>query len=160
MSKQHYLASTYTAQTSVGFLIKRSQTLISEVVEPVLKAHGFTMIQYQILVWLRDGIVSNPRDICAQLRHDSGALTRVIDQMAERDFLRRARRDRDRRKIELDITSAGLTKVESLIPLVVDKLNLALKEFSIAEVQEFMRLLLKLNSTMQSLLELKAASEA
>jgi DNA-binding MarR family transcriptional regulator len=159
MSTQHYLASTYRAQASVGYLIKQSHTLISEVVEPVLEAHGFTMIQYQTLAWLRDGIVSNPCDIRAQLRHDSGALTRVIDQLAARGYLRRARRDPDRRKIELDLTSAGLSKVESLIPLVVDKLNLALKDFSSAEVQEFMQLLLKLNATMQSLLEPNAAVE-
>jgi DNA-binding MarR family transcriptional regulator len=118
------------------------------------------MLQYQILAWLRDEIVSNPRDICARFRHNSGALTRVIDQLAERGFLMRARRDRDRRKIELEITSNGLSKINNLIPLVVDKLNLALKDFSAAEAQELMRLLLKFNASMQSALEPKAKADA
>jgi DNA-binding MarR family transcriptional regulator len=160
MSKQHYKASTYKAQTSVGYLIKRAQSLMWDVMEPVLEARGFTFIQYQILARLRDGIAVNPKDLCAQFRHNSGALTRVIDQLAERGFLVRARRDRDRRKVELELTPAGREVVERLIPLVVEKLNLALADFSSAEVQELIRLLLKLNDTLLSTVEPAASVEA
>jgi DNA-binding MarR family transcriptional regulator len=153
MSKQHYKVSTYKAQSSVGYLLKRASALIVDVMEPVFEAQGFTFVQYQILAWLRDGIAVNPKDICAQFRHNSGALTRVIDQLAERGLLERARRDRDRRKVELELTPAGRAVVETLIPLVVEKLNYALADFSSAEVQEFKRLLLKLNVTLQSAVE-------
>jgi len=153
MSKQHYKVSTYKAQSSVGYLLKRASALIVDVMEPVFEAQGFTFVQYQILAWLRDGIAVNPKDICAQFRHNSGALTRVIDQLAERGLLERARRDRDRRKVELELTPAGRAVVETLIPLVVEKLNDALADFSSAEVQEFKRLLLKLNVTLQSAVE-------
>src|SRR3984957_12565972 len=147
MSKQqHYPVSTYRAQSSVGYLTKRTHSLILDIMEPLLEERGFSFIQYVILSWLRDGIAVNPRDICAQYRHDSGALTRVIDQLAERGLLERVRRDRDRRKVELQLTPAGRTAIESLVPLVVEKLNLALGEFTEAEVQEFLRLLIKLNS--------------
>ena len=153
MSKQHYKVSTYKAQSSVGYLLKRASALIVDVMEPVFEAQGFTFVQYQILAWLRDGIAVNPKDIWAQFRHNSGALTRVIDQLAERGLLERARRDRDRRKVELELTPAGRAVVETLIPLVVEKLNDALADFSSAEVQEFKRLLLKLNVTLQSAVE-------
>jgi DNA-binding MarR family transcriptional regulator len=153
MSKQHYKVSTYKAQSSVGYLLKRASALIVDVMEPVFETQGFTFVQYQILAWLRDGIAVNPKDICAQFRHNSGALTRVIDQLAERGLLERARRDRDRRKVELELTPAGRAVVETLIPLVVEKLNDALADFSSAEVQEFKRLLLKLNVTLQSAVE-------
>jgi DNA-binding MarR family transcriptional regulator len=92
----------------------------------------------------------NPKDICLQFRHDSGALTRVIDQLAERGLLERVRRDRDRRKVELQLTPAGRETIEGLIPLAVEKLNLALAEFSTAEVHELRRLLVKLNTRLQS----------
>jgi DNA-binding MarR family transcriptional regulator len=153
MSKQHYQFSTYKAQSSVGYLIKRAHSLMLDVLEPMLEERGFTFIQYVILSWLRDGIAVNPKDICFQFRHDSGALTRVIDQLAERGLLERMRRDRDRRKVELQLTPAGLKTVEGLIPLVIEKLNLALADFSSAEVQEFLRLLIKLNTTLQSAVE-------
>jgi DNA-binding MarR family transcriptional regulator len=158
MSKQHYQVSTYRAQSSIGYLMKRAHSLMLDVMEPLVEEHGFTFIQWVILSWLRDGIAVNPKDICIQYRHNSGALTRVIDQLAERGLLERIRRDRDRRKVELQLTPAGLRTIEGLIPLVVDKLNLALAEFSSTEVKEFQRLLIKLNNSLQSPAEPQAAA--
>src|ERR1700674_1173831 len=150
MPKQHYEIATYRAQDSVGYLVKRTHSLMVDAMEPVFEARGFTFLQYVILAWLRDGIAVNPRDICMQFRHDSGALTRVIDQLAERGLLERVRRDRDRRKVELQLTPAGRDAIESLIPPVVEKLNLALAELTVAELHELRRLLVKLNTRLQS----------
>src|SRR6266851_8077066 len=158
MSKQHYQVSTYRAQSSIAYLMKRGHSLMQDIMEPLLEERGFSFIQYVILVWLRDGLAVNPKDICFQYRHNSGALTRVIDQLAARGFLERVRRDRDRRKVELQLTPAGREAIERLIPLVVEKLNLALAEFSSAEVQEFQRLLIKLNTTLQSPAEPRVAA--
>jgi DNA-binding MarR family transcriptional regulator len=150
MSKQHYRIATYKAQSSVGYLVKRAHSLMLDVMEPVIEQRGFTFIQYIVLSCLRDDIAVNPKDICSQYRHDSGALTRVIDQLAERGLLERVRRDRDRRKVELQLTPAGRKTIESLIPLVVAKLNEVLTDFSKSEVQELLRLLIKLNTTLQA----------
>ena len=158
MSKQHYQVSTYRSQSSIGYLLKRAHSMMLDVIEPVLEERGFSFIQYVILSWLRDGIAVNPKDICFQFRHNSGALTRVIDQLAARGFLERVRRDRDRRKVELQLTPAGREAVERLIPLVVEKLNVALADFSSAEVQEFQRLLIKLSTALQSPAEPRAAA--
>ncbi len=158
MSKQHYQVSNFRAQNSIGYLVKRAHSLMLDVMEPLLEERGFTFVQYVILAWLRDGIAVNPKDLCAQYRHDSGAMTRLIDQLAERGLLERARRDRDRRKVELQLTPAGREAIESLIPLVVEKLNLALADFSGEEVQELLRLLIKLNTTLQSGNERRAAA--
>ena len=155
MSKQHYKSTTYRVHNSVGYLIKRAQSLMMDVMEPVFAELGFTFLQYIILAWVRDGIAVNPKDICAQYRHDSGALTRVIDQLAERGLLERVRRDRDhdRRKVELQLTKAGRAAIEDLIPLVVDKLNLVLADFSSVEVHELQRLLIKLNAKLLTTVE-------
>ena len=118
--------------------------------EPMIEQRGFSWIQYVVLAALRDGIAVNPKAICAQYRHDSGALTRIIDQLAERGLLERVRRDKDRRKVELQLTPAGRDAIESLIPLIVGKLNEVLSDLSQAEVQELLRLLVKLNTTLQA----------
>ena len=149
MSKQHYQASTYKAQIGVGYLVKRAHSLMLDILEPVIEQRGFSFIQYVVLSSLRDGIAMNPKAICVQYRHDSGALTRIIDQLAERGLLERVRRDRDRRKVELQLTPAGRETIESIVPLVVDKLNEVLTDFSKTEVQELLRLLVKLNTTLQ-----------
>jgi DNA-binding MarR family transcriptional regulator len=134
--------------------------MMLDVLEPVFEDHGFSYIQYVILSSLRDGMAVNPKDICVQFRHNSGALTRVIDQLAARGLLKRSRRGRDRRKVQLQLTAAGRKAVEGLIPLVVSKLNLALAEFSGAEVEQFVRLLVKLNGRLHSALDSKSADVA
>jgi len=78
-----------------------------------------------------------PKDICTEYRHAGGALTRVVDQLAERGLLERNRDIVDRRKVNLRLTPAGRRAVERLIPLVVDILNAGLCNFSDCEVQEF-----------------------
>jgi DNA-binding MarR family transcriptional regulator len=153
MSKQHYELSTFKARSSIGYLVKRSHSLMLDIMEPLLEAHGFSFVQYVILAWLREGIAVNPKDICAQFRHDSGAMTRVVDQLCERGLLQRARRGLDRRKVELQLTPAGLHAVEQLIPLVVEKLNVALGDFTTAEFEELQRLLIKMNSTLHATLK-------
>lgn len=150
MSKQHYKVATYKAQMNVGYLVKRAHSLMLDIMEPVIEQRGFSFVQYVVMSSLRDGIAMNPKAICMQYRHDSGALTRIIDQLAERGLLERVRRDRDRRKVELQLTAAGRETIESLIPLVVAKLNEVLTDFSKDEVQELLRLLVKLNSTLQA----------
>jgi DNA-binding MarR family transcriptional regulator len=157
MSKQHYQVSTYRTPSSIGYLVKRSHSLMLDIMEPVLEAHGFSFVQYVILAWVREGIAVNPRDICAQYRHNSGAMTRVVDQLCERGLLERARRGLDRRKVELQITPAGREAVEKLIPLVVEKLNEALGDFTSHEFEELQRLLIKLNTRLQSTVEPAAA---
>ena len=161
MSKQHYEVSTYKAQLSIGYLVKRAHSLMLDIMEPIIEQHGFTFIQYVVLAALRDGIAVNPKDICSHYRHDSGALTRVIDQLAEQGLLERVRRDRDRRKVELQLTDAGRKTIEFLLPLVVDKLNELVSGFSKAEVQELLRLLHKLNATLLAHIDpVDAAAEA
>jgi len=151
--KQHYKVSTYCSHSSVGYLTKRAHSLLLDAVEPLLQRHELTYAQYFVLTMLRDSAAVNPKDICLQFRHDSGALTRVIDQLAERGLLVRLRSDVDRRKVELQLTAAGRKVLESIVPEVLELLNHALEDFSAAEVQELTRLLTKLNARLQMMVE-------
>jgi DNA-binding MarR family transcriptional regulator len=105
--QQHYETATYTLHSSVAFLIKRSQTLWRGLIEPALSAKGFTYLQYVILALLRGNMAVNPKDISREFHHNGGALTRVFDQLCERGLLERDRSVRDRRKVDLQLTTAG-----------------------------------------------------
>jgi DNA-binding MarR family transcriptional regulator len=141
MSEQHYQAKTYEARNSVGYLVKRAYALMLDGLEPAFAASGFTYMQYVVLMQLRSGAAMNVSDICRNFRHDSGALTRVIDQLAERGLVERERCSDDRRKVNLHLTPAGIATCERLIPLVVERLNVAVEGFSRAELDELIRLL-------------------
>jgi DNA-binding MarR family transcriptional regulator len=140
---QHYTADKYRAKSSVGYLVKRANALVIEGLEPALAEQGFTFTQWAVMMHLRDGLAPTAKDICVQLRHDSGAVTRILDQLETRGLLARERSVDDRREVKLTLTPAGHDMVESLIPLVVSKLNAVLSDFSSAEVAELTRLLNK-----------------
>jgi DNA-binding MarR family transcriptional regulator len=150
MVPQHYQVKTYQARNSVGYLVKRTYALMLDVLEPAFAGHGFTYMQYVILMQLRSRAAINLRDISHEFRHDSGALTRVIDQLAKRGLVQRQRCAKDRRRVDLHLTPAGLKTCEQLIPLVVDKLNRALTGFSKSEHAELVRLLGKFTAGMQA----------
>lgn len=158
MSKQHYHPGTYSVRNSVGYLIKRAYALMLDVLEPAFAAHGFTYMQYVVLMQLRSGEAVNQRDFCRTYRHDSGAFTRVIDQLADRGLVERERSAEDRRKVNLHLTAAGLATCEELIPLVVEKLNAAVADFSPGELDEMRRLVGKFIAGMQRQLAGTAAA--
>jgi DNA-binding MarR family transcriptional regulator len=150
MAPQHYQVKSYQARNSVGYLVKRTYAHMLDALEPAFAEHGFTYMQYVILMQLRARAALNLRDISHEFRHDSGALTRVIDQLAKRGLVERQRCAKDRRKVDLHLTAAGLKTCEQLVPLVVDKLNHALASFSRSEHAELVRLLGKFIAGMQS----------
>lgn len=150
MARKHYHAATYKARSSIGYLVKRAQTAMLGGIESAFAAHGFTFMQWVVLIYLRDGIALNPRDICAEFRYDSGALTRVIDQLERRGLIERQRSRDDRRAVELRLTDPGREMVQSLVPVVVGRLNHSLADFTPAEVRELARLLNKLIAGVQA----------
>jgi DNA-binding MarR family transcriptional regulator len=144
MHRQHYKPETYTARKSVGYLVKRAHIMCRNALEAALEKNGLTYMQWVALMYMRDGLALNPRDLCADFRIDSGALTRLIDQLEERGWVERQRSREDRRTVELRLTDAGQRAVEAQLPLVVDCLNCALRNFTRTEVNDLTRLLIKL----------------
>ena len=157
MSRQHYSADSFHAQDSIGYLIKRAQRLMQDRIEAVFASQGIAFQQWVVLMHLRDGLATTTAGLCQEIRHDSGAMTRLIDQLEERGFIGRRRQEADRRIVDLELTPAGRKMVESLIPLVVDTLNGTLSGFTKAEVQQMQGLLRKIITRVG---ELNAEAEA
>jgi DNA-binding MarR family transcriptional regulator len=147
---QHYRPENYRARGSVGYLLKRAHLLLLDQLESVVARSDITITQWVVLMHLRDGLAINATDLCAQLRHDSGALTRLIDQLEARGLVQRERSREDRRAVQLRLTDAGSHTLASLLPGVVDRLNFALREFSQAEASELNRLLEKLIGSLET----------
>ena len=141
MSRQHYSAESFHLQDSIGYLVKRTQHLMRDRIETVFASQGITFQQWVVLMHLRDGIAATTASLCQELRHDSGAMTRLIDQLEERGFIERQRQVADRRIVDLVLTPAGRKMVESLVPLTVDALNSALDGFTKADVRQLQDLL-------------------
>ncbi len=144
MSEQHYRSATYRARDSVGYLLRRVYTIVQERLESALASQDFTLMQWIVLIYLRDGICRTASDIAREFRHDSGALTRVIDQLEARGLLSRRRSLTDRRVVELALTPKGNRTVEELLPVVVGEMNAALAPFSRTEFEQIRSLMQRL----------------
>lgn len=145
---KHYSASTYRVGENIGYLIRRAGGLMIQRVETAFAPHEITFVQWLVLMHLRDGLARTGADLCRELSYDSGALTRLVDQLGERGLLLRQRCQEDRRQVQLTITEHGLATVNSLVPLVVDCLNTLLEGFTAEEVASLTRLLGKLVLTL------------
>jgi DNA-binding MarR family transcriptional regulator len=141
VKRQHFTARGFHLRDSVGYLIKRTQRLMHDRIEGVFASAGVTFQQWVVLMHLRDELATTIVELCRETRHDSGAMTRLIDQLEERGFIERQRQVADRRVVDLALTPAGRKMVESLIPLAVGTLNSTLEGFSKTEVQQLQGLL-------------------
>jgi DNA-binding MarR family transcriptional regulator len=139
-----YNAKTYKARDSVGYLVRRAGNLMTTRVEAAFSHREITFAQWMVLVKLRDGLATTAAEIARDMCHDSGALTRVIDQLAQRGLIERTRGQEDRRTISLSLTEEGLRTVNGLVPTVVDLLNMALVDFTDDEASTLTGLLKKL----------------
>jgi DNA-binding MarR family transcriptional regulator len=139
-----YNAKTYKARDSVGYLVRRAGNLMTTRVEAAFADHEITFAQWLVLMKLRDGLATTAAEIARDMCHDSGALTRVIDQLAQRGLIERTRGQEDRRTIALALTKEGLRTVNALVPMVVGLLNTALAGFTNEEAATLTLLLKKL----------------
>lgn len=141
---KHYDVKSFTTGTSIGYLLKMAHTLLYERVTEAFADREINFMQWVVLMKLREGSGLTASDLCRKLRHDTGAFTRLVDQLQERGLLERERSESDRRLIRLNITPAGRKLATDLVPIFVDHLNAAFGDFTKAEFQELIRLLSKL----------------
>lgn len=156
MTRKHYDVRTFASAESMGYLLKLAHAMLHDAAATAFEGHDLSFMQWLVLVKLREG-VSTASELCQIMWHDTGALTRLLDQLEERGYVERQRSTADRRVVELQLTAAGRRKTTELMPLTVERLNTALASFSKAEFEQLMRLLKKL---IASLREMEQAREA
>jgi DNA-binding MarR family transcriptional regulator len=151
MPEQHYRPGTYRARGSMGYLLRRVYTIMHERIEAAFASHEFTLMQWIVLIYLRDGLAHTASDIAREFRHDSGALTRVIDQLERRGLLTRRRSTTDRRVVGLALTPKGDRTIEELLPVMVGQMNEALAPFTRVEFEQMRTLLQRMVDHLQQL---------
>lgn len=133
-------------------------------IEQEIPIEDLTFTQWVVLIQLRDGLAETGADLCRNLCHDSGATTRLIDQLEARGLVERTRSTEDRRVAKLSLTLAGRQMAKKIAPQVVDFWNDILSDFTHAEIDTFIslleRLLIRLEQDSSKLDSDKAKGEA
>ena len=136
-----YRADDYNMKNSVGYLIRRTSNLVMPQLEALFADASLTFSQWTVLMALREWGQSTAADLARHICHDTGSLTRILDELEERGLITRARSETDRRVVALTLTTKGLSMVETLLPRVVDFWNGLLSDFSHLEIKLLVKLL-------------------
>lgn len=134
----------FAATRSPGYLIRRAAQLIVPHAEAVFKDQELTLSQWIALKLMYQGVADTSVSLSNVLGHNSGATTRLIDQLEERGLLTRARRKDDRRIVNLELTEAGIAGVKKMTPKMSALWKSLLVDFTDAETDMLISLLARL----------------
>jgi DNA-binding MarR family transcriptional regulator len=142
--KPYYALETLEANRSVGFLLKRCSVLMTQVAEARFAKLASSFTQWLVLVNLTKQEHTSATRLSAELGHDMGALTRVVDELERRGLARRERSRRDRRAVEIAITAAGRKEAQEGKRVIVELLNNLVEPLSTDEIDTLIALLQRL----------------
>jgi DNA-binding MarR family transcriptional regulator len=149
MLDPYYSADTLVPDQSVGYLIKRSGALMTQIAERTFESQPISFTQWVILMWLSDRPYGSPSELSAQIGHDMGALTRVADHLERAGLVSRERSQHDRRAVEIAITPEGRRLASGGKRVIVDLLNKLVEPYTRTEIESFIALLQKFLVQMQ-----------
>ncbi len=146
-----YCPDDYKPNDSVGYLMRRIISLVSQGVERELEPAGLTNAQWVPLLKLQMGLASTVAELARECDLDAGSMTRLLDRLEAKDLCRRVRSLDDRRVVNLELTDAGRIAAKE-IPLVLCRLqNQLLAGFSQDEWQLLKVFLRRILDTAQTL---------
>src|SRR4029453_7757871 len=96
-----YRAAGYTADESVGYLMKRVIASITQAADKRLEPQGITHAQWGPLFMLRRSRASTVAELARELNTDPGAMTRLLDRLEGKGFCRGVRSSDDRRVVNI-----------------------------------------------------------
>lgn len=143
MGKQatFYHGATYVPSDSLGWLLRRVVGAMSREVSARIEGQDLTQAQWGPLFMIHTCRCSTAAALARELNIDTGSMTRTLDRLEDKGFLRRERSTDDRRVVKLVLTEAG-QKVIADIPYVIsDVLNDFLGGFTRAEHDQLFSLL-------------------
>lgn len=128
--------------------ILKSGASISENLTHTLKEGGISLPQFNVLRILRGqkGEPANLSTVQERMVNKMSNTTRLVDKLIEKELVERRICEENRRKIELTITSKGLSLLKTLDPLIDKEEEKITQNLTIKDKNQLMILLEKLNT--------------
>jgi DNA-binding MarR family transcriptional regulator len=149
MSEPFYTPADFVPQRSIGYLVHRLKKLGLTRGEAMFAELDISFSQWVAMFHLKHGMADNAAQIARCLGHNSGAVTRMLDQLEERGLIERTRDKADRRIVIVALTEAGSALLDRLTPMVMDLWNEHLAVFSRGEVETLIKQLTRLLATFE-----------
>jgi DNA-binding MarR family transcriptional regulator len=130
-----------TTKTVINLMY--TSRFVEEAIIGVLKPHGLTIPQYNVLRILR-GQKGNPANLCTlqeRMIDRSSNTTRLVDKLIKKGWVVRNICAQNRRKVEIFITEAGLELLQVLDPITEETNEQVVSHLSTHELENLNRLL-------------------
>jgi len=125
----------------LGFLVTSVRNGIHEALDRELAPLQITVQQYVVLNCTVKGWGRTLSDFCRVLAYDSGAMTRLLDRIAAKGFIRRVENESDRRSSLIELTEQGKAAFPLARQLTEVAFRRLLDGFSEAEAELLQKLL-------------------
>lgn len=119
---------------------------ISSSLSNIYTEFGITIPQWRILVWLNTKSNLYAKDICRYTYMDKTQVSRLINQLEERDLLARHIDNKDQRRAKLALTAKGQQLIEEIIPKALDWEKVLVSSITDKEYQDLIRIFAKLEN--------------
>ncbi len=108
--------------TSPGYLVESLSRNMKRFSADLFKKNkvGLTLEQFSVLMVLDENGSKHQAEIAEIMSKDNPTLTRILDLLEKKGFIKRETSHEDRRKFLLVLTRKGKTKLESTKPLVIE----------------------------------------
>ncbi len=130
----------YTIESTIKEYRKSSQKQLSSEVSDM------TIDQGMILAFLDKYPDKTQKEIAAMAFKDNASMTRMLDLMEKKNYLKRSINEENRRRYKIEITTKGKQVLKTLAPIIIDNRNNALQGISEEEIVQLESILKKIKS--------------
>jgi|KBSSwiStaDraftv2_1062776.scaffolds.fasta_scaffold155438_2 DNA-binding MarR family transcriptional regulator len=130
-----YQLQDYQIGESLGYLLKRTVTMLNTAIDEELARYDLTHQQFAILMMLTQHNCSTAADLARETCGDTGAITRMLDRLEAKGIVRRVRSTQDRRVVDIELTDAGKLFAKKMPIIAINVLNRHLNGFDKQELE-------------------------
>ena len=131
------------------FLIhKRAEFIISKEI-----SENVTYDQHFVLRYIMQNENCTPTDLAKQFYVQKGAVTAIINRLADKGYVRRERDTKDRRVIYLHLTDKGIHFYEESLKKIHDNFASLMAHFTDQEIETFIQTYEKLATALKTAVE-------
>lgn len=128
-----------------------THSVFKDEMQLVLKPFDLSQEQFNVLRILRGqkGNPSNLQDIQERMVSKMSNTTRLVDKLIHKNYVERFTCEKNRRKVDIFITKAGLKLLQKLDGIIYDKEHQLTSNLSTSELEQLNQLLNKLRTKTQ-----------
>lgn len=135
----------FDLSSCIGFVTNTTIKTVTEDFNRRVEKCGLTRIQWIALYFLlKADKPTSQRELAVMMNIKDPTLARLVDRMERDGLLQRIENPQDKRMKFLELTEAGRTKAEAMMPLGKEFSDLLLEDITDEEVEVFQRVLDKM----------------